>query len=97
MLLLTTETLPPHLAIREVFSMVLANVPIEISDKGPLRNALGSKRNEWRDAIQLLAAQAPPTANAIIGIRFSTAAQNFSNGTFLYLTIAGTPVLCGEA
>jgi hypothetical protein len=40
-----------------------------------------------------LANQAPEGANAIIGIQISTSSQQFTNGTFLYLTAVGTPII----
>jgi len=93
MLLLTTPTLPEGLVVKQVFSMVFITKPIEISNKGLVRGFLERDRNEYNEALELLEAQAPKGANAIIGIQISTAAQQFSNGTFLYMTITGTPAL----
>lgn len=97
MLLLTTPTLPEGLVLKEAFSLVLANYAIEVSTKGLLRGLFEKKRNEYEDAFALLASQAPKEANAIIGIQISTSTQQFANGTFLYLTLVGTPVIYGEA
>lgn len=76
--------------------MVLANKKIEISDKGLMRGIMDRNKNEYNEAIEYFKRLAPREANAIIGVQISTSAQNFSNGTFLYLTIAGTPVLYTE-
>jgi uncharacterized protein YbjQ (UPF0145 family) len=92
MLLLTTQTLPEGLIVKEAFSLVLINQAIEVSSKGFIRGLLEKKRNEYQEALDYLASQAPKEANAIIGIQVSTSTQQFSNGTFLYLTAVGTPV-----
>ena len=91
--MLNTPTLPDGLIVKEAYHMVFIVYPVEISNKGLVRNVLDRKRNEYQEAFDLLAAQAPKEANAIIGIQVSTAAQAFSNGTFLYVTLTGTPVL----
>lgn len=94
MLLLTTPTLPEGYVIEEVFSMLLANKTIEISNKGMVRGLLERGRNEYNEALELLENQAPEGANAIIGIQISTTTQQFSDGTFMYLTMVGTPIAC---
>ncbi|UOD28813.1 hypothetical protein INH39_25730 [Massilia violaceinigra] len=91
MLLLTTDAHPEGLQPLETFSMILVNKTVEISSKG-LRGLFGAQKNEYQEAIDSLTHIAPDNANAIVGIKISTAAQNFNNGTFLYLTIVGTPV-----
>ncbi len=93
MLLLTTQALPEGMFIKDVFSMVLINKAIEVSNKGVIRNMLERTRNEYQEAMDFLVEQAPSEANAIIGIQVSTSTQQFSNGTFLYLTAVGTPVV----
>lgn len=92
MLLLTTQNLPVGYVIEEAYSLVLANKTIQISDKGLIQNLFGKPRNEYNEALDFLASLAPEGANAIIGIQISTATQHFENGTFLYLTMIGTPV-----
>lgn len=92
MLLLTTPTLPDGCIVKEAFNLVLINHQIEVSTKGLIRGLLEKKRNEYQDALDLLASQAPKEANAIISVQISTSTQQFSNGTFLYLTVVGTPV-----
>ncbi len=94
MMLLTTRALPEGYVIKEVFSMLLMNKTIEISNKGIVRGLLERDRNEYNEALELLESQAPEGANAIIGIQISTTTQQFSDGTFLYLTLVGTPVCC---
>lgn len=91
MLLLTTETLPQGLVVTEMYSMVQITKAIEVSNKGLLRGLLDRNRNEYQEAMDALAQSAPPEANAIIGIKATSAVQHFSNGTFLYLTYIGTP------
>jgi|GEM_PF-1172904 len=94
MLLLTTHLLPKGYVIKEMYSMLLMNKTIQISEKGMVRGLLERDRNEYNEALEFLEKQAPEGANAIIGIQISTATQQFADGNYLYLTIAGTPVLC---
>jgi regulator of nucleoside diphosphate kinase len=94
MLLATTDRLPEGYVIKEVFSMLLMNKTIEISNKGLVRGLLERDRNEYNEALELLESKAPEGANAIIGIQISTMTQQFADGTFMYMTIAGTPVFC---
>lgn len=96
MLLLTTQSLPEGVFIEEAFNMVLINKAIEVSSKGVIRGLLERNRNEYQEAIDFLVNQAPSEANAIIGIQVSTSTQQFSNGTYLYLTAVGTPVVLGK-
>ena len=96
MLLLTTPTLPEGLVVKQAFTMVLINKQIEVSSKGVIRGLIEKKRNEYQEAVDFLAAQAPTGANAIIGIQISTSTQQFTNGTFLYLTAVGTPIYYEE-
>lgn len=93
MLLLTTDTIPSNLEIIEMYSMVQFNKTIEISSKGLLRGIRERKRNEHQEALDSLVSLAPPNANAIIGIRVTSSAQSFNNGTFLYFTYIGTPIV----
>jgi regulator of nucleoside diphosphate kinase len=93
MLLLTVPTLPENCVVETAYSLVYANHRIEISNKGFLRNLIEPKNtDEFAVAFELLAKFAPPEANAIIGIQVSTSTQHFSDGTFMYLTLVGTPV-----
>lgn len=97
MLLLTTPSLPEGFVVKEAFTMVLVTMAIEVSNKGIIRGLLERNRNEYQEALDFLVRQAPQEANAIIGIQVSTSTQQFSNGTFLYLTAVGTPVVYAEA
>lgn len=92
MLLQTTETLPQGFIISESYSMIFLNTQIEISNKGLLRGIFEGQRNEYQEAMDNFAILAPREANAIIGIKVSSAIQQFQNGTFQYLTFIGTPV-----
>jgi regulator of nucleoside diphosphate kinase len=82
--------------MRQAFSMVLVNKMIEISSKGLIRGVLEKNRNEYNEALDFFISQAPREANAIVGVQISTSTQQFSDGTFLYLTIAGTPIFYEE-
>jgi uncharacterized protein YbjQ (UPF0145 family) len=93
MLILTTSALPEGCTIKEMYSMILINRAIEVSDKGLIRNLLERERNEYQEAIDSLVALAPKEANAIVSLQVSTAVQQFSDGVYLYLTLAGTPVI----
>jgi|SRR5690554_2405192 len=96
MLVVTTENPPPGYRIADVFSMIELTYPIEISRKPVFRGFFERNRNEHDEALGLLvkAGQEATSgeANALIGVRVSTAAAAFSNGSFLYLTYLATPV-----
>lgn len=92
MLLLSTETLPENCAIKEMYSMVQITRAIEVSNKGLIRGFIERNRNEYQEALDQLASLAPPDSNAIIGIKATSSTQQFSNGTYLYLTYIGTPI-----
>ena len=49
--------------------------------------------NYVQEAYDAFAQLAPAEANAIIAVQAATAAQSFSNDTFLYLTLIGTPAV----
>ncbi|MCK9744185.1 hypothetical protein [Pseudomonas syringae] len=92
-LLLTTENLPEGIAVKEVFGMIQVTGPVEVSNKGLVRGFFERNKNEYREVIDAFINSAPSEANAIIGVQISTAVQNFSNGTFLYVTYVGTPAV----
>lgn len=92
MLLLTTEALQENWVIEEVFDMVYARGNIEVSFKGLLRGFILRKRNEAQEILENLAKLAPPEANAIIGIKVSTATHKFKDGVHLFTTYIGTPI-----
>jgi|GEM_PF-5120989 len=85
---LTTDVLPSHIKLKEIHGIVESPYAIEISAKPLLRSIFERKRNEHDDAIELLkdSARAIGEGNVIYGLRISTAAAGFSNGTFLHMT-----------
>jgi regulator of nucleoside diphosphate kinase len=92
MLLLSTDHIPVPHEIETVFDMVEVTYQIQISSKGLIQGLLERNRNEHNEAMQFLVKAAPNGANAIIGIKVSSATQAFNRDTFLYLTYIGTPV-----
>ncbi|HEY9189792.1 MAG TPA: heavy metal-binding domain-containing protein [Sulfurovum sp.] len=89
----TTETLPEHMKIRSMFSMIEITHKIQISQKGLIKGFLQRKRDEHQEALDKLIESAPAEANAIIGVKHSTATHTFPEGTFLFITYIGTPVV----
>lgn len=96
MLMLTTS-LPAHLKLVKSFPMIWSVSQVEISNKGLLKKVLQGAGNEYQEAFDALNGQVPAEANAVVGIQVSTTSQEFSNGTFLYVTLIGTPVLYEES
>ncbi len=95
MYILTTDTIPLDVTIKEVWGLVETTYPIEISQKGLIRSITQSKRNEHQEAYDtfLNAVRGGyPNANFVIGTKVSTSVGSFNNGTFLYITYIGTPV-----
>jgi hypothetical protein len=90
MLVLTTETLPTNCRLLEAYGVLIYNAQIELSKKGIIRSMLERNRNEWEEALQELCRSAHAGANVIYGLQVSTAVGQFSNGTFLYVTMTGT-------
>lgn len=84
------------MVVMQSFSVILSQRSIETSAKGILRSLTDRSRNEYQEAMDHLASMAPSEANAVLGIQISTASQSFSNGTFLYLTLIGTPVIIAD-
>jgi uncharacterized protein YbjQ (UPF0145 family) len=91
--LFTTENLPAGLLVKEVFGMIQVTGTVEVSNKGMIRGLLERKRNEYQEVIDSFVNSAPSEANAILGVQISTSSQQFSNGTFLYITYIGTPAV----
>jgi hypothetical protein len=87
---LTTDTLPPSLKLVECFGFVSFTATVEISQKGLIRGALERGRNEQQEAFDAFVQSAPREANVLYGVRVSTAAAQFQNGSFLYMTFIGT-------
>lgn len=92
-LLLTTEHLPEGIVVKEIFGMIQITGTVEVSNKGVIRGLLERNKNEYQEVIDAFIRSAPSEANAIIGVQISTSVQNFSNGTFLYVTYIGTPAV----
>lgn len=93
-LVITTPELPAELGatIEYVYSMVTTTTPVQISQKPLLQAIFGTKTSSWQQAWDNFVGSAPNDANAIIGVSVSTAVGSFGNGTFLYVTMAGTPI-----
>ncbi|HEO98986.1 MAG TPA: heavy metal-binding domain-containing protein [Epsilonproteobacteria bacterium] len=96
MMVTTTETLPENLKIKSMFSMIEITYKIQISQKGLIKGFLERKRNEHQEALDKLIENAPSEANAIIGVKHSTATHVFPEGSFLFITYIGTPVVLEE-
>lgn len=92
MLLLSTDHVPVSHEIEAVYNMIEITYRIQISSKGLIRGLIEKGRNEHEEALEYLVKAAPQGANGIIGIKVSSAAQTFNDGTFLYLTYIGTPI-----
>jgi hypothetical protein len=95
-LVLTTDTLPPHLELIEVYGLVEATSIIEISQKGMIRQLIERRRDDHEEAVEHFISIAPPDTNVIYGVRVSTATMTFSDGSYLYLTYCGTAAMCRE-
>ena len=94
--LFTTENLPKGCVVKETFGMIQVTGMVEVSNKGMIRGLLERKKNEYQDVIDSFVDSAPVEANAILGVQISTSSQQFSNGTFLYVTYMGTPAIIEE-
>ncbi len=91
----TTDLLPVGLEVKETFSLIQFTGTIEVS-RNLLKKLFGKKRNEYQEILDGFESYAPSEANAILGVQISTSTQDFSNGTFLYVTYIGTPAIIGE-
>lgn len=92
-ILYTTENLPEGTVVQQVFGMIQFTGAVEVSKKGMLRGFLERKRNEYQEVVDAFVSAAPEEANAILGVQVSTSTQQFSNGTFMYITYTGTPAI----
>lgn len=88
----TMDTPPPGYEIEASMGLVEVTYPIEVSSKGLIRGLLERKRNEHQEAVNALERSIPTGANAVMGIKATSAVQSFDQGTFLYLTYIGTAV-----
>ena len=94
--LFTTENLPEGCIVKETFGMIQVTGTVEVSSKGMIRGMLQRNKNEYQEVIDSFADSAPDEANAILGVQIATSSQQFSNGTFLYVTYIGTPAIIEE-
>jgi uncharacterized protein YbjQ (UPF0145 family) len=92
LLTVTTDTLPIAHEIDHVWSMVSCTAPIEVSSKGVVRGLLERGRNEQQEAFDRFLAAVPAEANAVVGVRVSTAMGQFGATVHLLITYVGTPV-----
>ena len=95
MYVLTTDSIPFPVTVKEVFAMIEATYPAEISKKGFIRSITEANKNDHQlayDSFVDSVRKTYPRANFVIGTKVSTAVGSFNNGTFLYITYIGTPV-----
>ncbi|MHB8292379.1 MAG: hypothetical protein ACYDB5_10710 [bacterium] len=91
-IMVTTDKIPmPHI-IENYWSMIEFTAQIEISKKGLIRKLIEGEKNEHEIAYSSFLESMPKEANGVIGVKVSTSAQQFNNGTFLYITYIGTPI-----
>ena len=62
----------------------------------PIEAFIDRNRNEHQEAYERLSNSVPQGANAILGVKTSTAIQVFTEGTYLYITYKGTPEVNNE-
>ena len=88
----TTDQIPmPHI-IENYWGIIEFTAQIEISKKGLIREIIDRNKNEHQIAYDMFLESMPKEANGVIGVKVSTSAQQFNDGTFLYITYIGTPV-----
>lgn len=92
MLLVTTDTLPEFLQIKNIYPMVEVIKTTLASEKSFIDKIFSKDRDAHTEAMEALEKSCPNGANAIIGIKVATTSQVFRNGTFHYTTYIGTPV-----
>lgn len=90
MLVLSTDTVPEFLKITQIHGFHLYTHPVEISNKGLIRNLTERNRNENQEAYDQFVNSAGSKGNLIYGVKVSTATAQFNNGTYLYITYSGT-------
>jgi uncharacterized protein YbjQ (UPF0145 family) len=94
MLLLTTPNIPGDHKILELFDMVTIYQTIKVSQNIVIEGSLAKNRNEYKEAFDAFrsAVREYTNANAVLSVHISISSQQFSDGTFLYINISGTPV-----
>ena len=88
----TTDEIPIPNVIEKFWSMVEYTGIIEISNKDIFRTLFEKNKNEHQTVYEGFLNHIPQEANGVIGIKVSTSTQQFTDGTFLYITYIGTPV-----
>ena len=94
--IVTTDEIPMPNVIEKFWGMVEYTAPIKISKKKSVLSRTifdkKEKENDHQTVYEGFLNCIPQEANGIIGIKVSTSIQEFTNGTFLYITYIGTPV-----
>jgi uncharacterized protein YbjQ (UPF0145 family) len=93
-LLLTTPHIPGDHQILEVFDMVTIYQTIRISPLAATEGLPAKGRNEYKEAFDAFrkAVKEYTSANAVLSVNVAISSQQFSEGTYLYVNISGTPV-----
>ena len=91
--LFTTEILPQHFVIKEMFNMIEIYDSILISKKSVFKRVFSRKKNQGLEVYNEFVSAVPEEANAILGVRTATSTAIFSDGTYLVLTHSGTPAI----
>ena len=94
MTVVTMDNLPNNYKIETIFPMIQSTSQIQISKKGIFQAIFERNKNEYQEAHDQFVKYAPSEANAIIGVKVSTATQQFKDKTLLYITYIGTPIIC---
>src|SRR5690606_4462120 len=96
MIILTADVLPAPIKLIQVHGLIECTYATEISKKPLFQRLFNRKRNDQKGPAELLtdAARRLGPGNVIYGLRISTTAVNFVNGTFLYTTYCGTLASC---
>lgn len=92
LLMVTTDSLPIAHEVEHVWPAVTYTGRIEVSSKGVVRGMLERGRNEQQEVYDAFAANIPAEANAVVGLRVSTAIGAFGQTVLMYVTYIGTPV-----
>jgi len=87
--LLTTESAPSGFSIEKVFGLIQFTTAMKLGRGGADAEAMQA-------ALDMLAEAAPAEANAVIGVRLSTAAVSSDDGMVVILTYIGTPAIISE-
>ena len=86
MYVLTTDSIPFAVTVKEVFSMIESTYPADISKKGFFRSIMEANKNDHQLAYDSFVAgvrNAYPQANFVIGTKVSTAVGSINNEIFL--------------